>query len=87
MRTVSLVEPGWTERTEHGPVWALRYPDGSIRVEHLCKSFDDLHLITAPALQIGNGHTVVSDAPLTIHPSILCPDCGLHGFITNGEWV
>jgi hypothetical protein len=20
-------------------------------------------------------------------PSILCPDCGTHGFVTNGQWV
>lgn len=35
----------------------------------------------------GNGWTVVSEDPLTIQPSISKPDCGCHGFITNGEWV
>jgi hypothetical protein len=24
--------------------------------------------------------------PVTITPSILCPDCGLHGFVTDGTW-
>lgn len=25
--------------------------------------------------------------PLTIHPSILCHNCGLHGHIKQGRWV
>lgn len=25
--------------------------------------------------------------PLTVTPSVLCSDCGCHGFITNGVWV
>jgi hypothetical protein len=31
--------------------------------------------------------TVVQTNPLTVQPSILCGSCGLHGFITNGQWV
>lgn len=31
--------------------------------------------------------TVLQREPLTMVPSILCSDCGCHGFITNGEWV
>jgi hypothetical protein len=23
---------------------------------------------------------------ITVRPSILCPDCGLHGFVTDGVW-
>lgn len=31
---------------------------------------------------------VVSDwEPLTLVPSILCKDCGHHGFIREGQWV
>lgn len=25
--------------------------------------------------------------PLTLHPSILRQECGLHGFIRNGQWI
>lgn len=25
--------------------------------------------------------------PLTLHPSLLCDQCGLHGYIRNGQWV
>lgn len=25
--------------------------------------------------------------PLTLHPSLLCDTCGLHGYIRNGKWV
>lgn len=31
--------------------------------------------------------TIVSVEPLTVTPSILCHGCGMHGHITNGEWV
>lgn len=25
--------------------------------------------------------------PLTVHPSLLCLDCGAHGWIREGKWV
>lgn len=31
--------------------------------------------------------TVVKREPLTLVPSIICTLCGLHGHITNGEFV
>lgn len=31
--------------------------------------------------------TLVSDEPLTLHPSVLCRTCGLHGWIQQGRWV
>ena len=46
---------------------------------------DDIY--TAPALQLAGGHRIVSQDPLTIEPSILCPDCGLHGWIRDGQWT
>ena len=62
--------------------------DGTVRIAHNCKLLgNDARLRCAPALMIGQGHTVVTREPLTIVPSILCPDCGLHGFVTNGVWV
>ena len=62
--------------------------DGPVRIAHNCKLVgDDKRLRCAPALMIGQGHTVVTRDPLTIVASILCSDCGLHGFVTNGVWV
>lgn len=60
-------------------------------VEHLCKSFtyDDepgvRHDIYA-CPHLDPAHVIVAADPLTITPSILCPDCGLHGFVTGGVW-
>lgn len=37
---------------------------------------------------MGTGiHTVISNKPYTLSPSLLCSECGLHGFIQNGKWV
>lgn len=32
-------------------------------------------------------HELVSLDPLTISPSLGCPECGLHGFIRDGQWI
>lgn len=43
--------------------------------------------VSAP-LPIGtDGWVIQSVDPLTVTPSILCTDCGCHGFITDGKWV
>ena len=34
-----------------------------------------------------SGWTVVTKEPLTVSPSILCGQCGLHGFWREGKWV
>lgn len=65
----------------------LVYADGTLRFRHHCKVIDGTCLVVAPALRLGEGHQVVSMDPLTIEPSILCPDCGTHGFIRHGEWI
>lgn len=39
--------------------------------------------ISAPSLA---NHTVVSKDPLHLEASVLCVDCGLHGFVRQGEW-
>lgn len=31
--------------------------------------------------------TLLSEEPLTLSPSLLCPVCQHHGFIQNGVWV
>lgn len=89
-----MIPPGWNKRVDHGfrmpgpgRVHTLHYPDGSIRVEHTCKAIGEAQLVTAPALRLDGGHVVQQEDPLTITPSILCPDCGLHGFIISGKWI
>lgn len=88
--TPRLVEDGWDTREEvGGGIVALHYPDGAIRVEHYCtRQRDGLSIICAPALQLGGGgHTATGGlGHLTVTPSILCGDCGLHGHITDGTW-
>lgn len=62
--------------------------DGAVRFRHVCdrSARDAGTIVCSPALQIGNGHTVVTEDPLTIVASILCTDCGTHGFIREGAW-
>lgn len=87
-RGMDVSPPGWVKAVDHGSdVTSLHYADGSIRVRHPCKEVDGDRLYSAPALQLAGGHRVVQADPLTITPSILCADCGLHGFITNGVWT
>lgn len=88
------VEEGWTRSTfvhnYGGPSFrVLWYPDGTARFEHRCDRRDRGVIICAPRLQtdIDGGHRVVRNDPLTIEPSILCPDCGTHGFIREGRWL
>lgn len=87
-----LVQSGW-ERSVFiphagGPSYrVLFYPDGRARFEHRCDRGDRGTVVCAPALQLGDGHEIVQLEPLTIRPSILCPDCGTHGFITDGRWA
>lgn len=97
-----LVEPGWVRADlidNLGPPYRLlTYADGTVRFEHRCDRGERGTIICAPALQIGNGHTVTyglcprSDCQRThevptVRASILCPDCGTHGFITDGRWA
>jgi hypothetical protein len=72
---------------ETGPVRLLRYPDGSTRVGHLCdrKAREAGVIRCAPLL--AEGHTVIWSEMPTVTPSILCSDCGLHGFVTTGRWT
>ena len=77
---------------DHGSdVYTLHYVTGTVRFEHVCvRPRDNETLLIAPMLtgqgQVG-GHQVVSISPVTITPSILCTDCGMHGFITGGKWI
>lgn len=86
-------DPGWTEAVPLSErIRVLFYDDGTVRFEHLCDRtvHDRGTIVCSPALQTGphgTRHRVVSRVPLTITPSILCPDCGTHGFVTDGKWV
>lgn len=83
-----LSEPLWrASDVDSQHVTALFYADGTIRVMHDCRIIDGQRLVVAPALQLNGGHRVVQEKPLTVEPSVLCPDCGLHGFIRAGRWV
>lgn len=82
----NLTPAGYIARHDHGRVHTLHYPDGTIRIGHKCiRPRDGSTLIVAPALTTP-GHVVVSTDPVTITPSILCEDCGMHGYITDGVW-
>ena len=67
----------------------LSYPDGTVRFEHRCDRGERGRIICAPALRIGSGHTLTyNDARSpTVEQSILCPDCGTHGWVRAGFWV
>lgn len=87
--TARFVEQGWTRAVDVPPVRVLFYEgegSGVVRIEHQCRVVEGTQIVCAPALQLGSGHTLVSEDPITVTPSILCPDCGLHGFITDGRW-
>lgn len=75
----------WTVRlpTADAPEIVLTsYDDGTTRVRHTCL---DGH---RPAPALSEAHTVTQDdkGP-TVTPSILCSECGLHGFVTDGVWT
>lgn len=87
-----LVQSGWTDAEyvahTNGPSYrVLFYADGTARFEHRCDRGERGVIICAPLLCLDAGHVIVSRSPLTITPSILCSDCGTHGFITKGRWV
>lgn len=82
-----LVDDDWTDAIDVGSgVRMLAIPElAGYRVEHTCKTVGDVTLVIAPKLTVP-GHVVLCKDPLTITPSISCPDCGLHGFVTDGTW-
>jgi hypothetical protein len=91
---VFAVEPGWVHAdlisNVLGPTYRLlTYAEGTVRFEHRCDRGARGTIICAPALRIGKGHTLTrsGDEKPTVRASILCPDCGTHGFITDGRWA
>ena len=91
---VDVTEPGWVRMVllghQDAAMACLFYEDGTVRFRHRCDRGDRGIITCAPAIQVGphgNGHTIVSLQPLTISPSILCPDCNTHGFVRDGVWA
>jgi hypothetical protein len=83
---VDFTPEGWEASEEFGDERSLRfYPDGTIRFRHRCKQVDGMQIYAAPTL--APGHVFESRRPSTIGGSILCPDCGTHGWVRAGEWV
>jgi hypothetical protein len=83
------VDPGWHERSPLGAdLFLLRYGSDTLRLEHICDRGDRGVIKCSPLICTDPGwHSIIGVDPLTISPSILCPDCGLHGFIRDGTWT
>ncbi|MCV7174762.1 hypothetical protein [Mycolicibacterium sphagni] len=88
----NAVEPGWEHATDIGDFRLLFYPGvDDVRFEHTCDRGRRGVIRCAPRLTDVNqpgGHQVTGtrESP-TVRASILCDDCGTHGFITDGQWA
>ena len=86
---ITATPTGWIHSDRVGLDKALlTYADGTVRFEHVCDRGRRGVIVCAPALQIGNGHTLTraTDGRATVRASILCDDCGTHGWVTDGLW-
>lgn len=70
----------------------IGYANGEVGFSHRCNGGDrwpdgETHIVD-PLLQLAEGgHTLtLVDGIPTVTPSILCPDCQIHGFVTDGVW-
>lgn len=72
----------------NGPGLRLLWREGAKpRFEHLCDRTASNRgvIICAPSLHDDHVISGTTEKP-TVRASVLCPDCGLHGFITDGRW-
>lgn len=75
-----MAEPTWE------PPFEGEGDSGSyFKFAHDCNGYRWIDII--PLSGDPHGWTVVQAEPLTISPSLLCPNCGSHGFIRDGKWV
>lgn len=85
---MSFSAAGRVERVvEVGDDKALLFmADGTVRFRHVCdrSARDAGTIVCSPALS--DLHTVRSDDPVDVSPSILCSDCGTHGYVRDGAW-
>jgi hypothetical protein len=88
-----VVPPGWEVSVDLGSgMRLLFYPDPSeIRFAHVCDRGERGIIVCAPMLtevNLPGGHQVSGPRLRpTVSPSILCPDCATHGWVTDGRWV
>lgn len=90
----SAIEAGYETETPiagGNSLGLLFYADTDIRFKHICDRGARGVITCAPRLSNVNqpgGHQVTGtrDCP-TVRASILCEDCGTHGFITEGRWA
>jgi hypothetical protein len=91
-----LIQNYWVGRTYLGHEIAIRHvleQDGEHwRFSHVCTLKNSGMLMRiAPDIQLPpqyeSGHSLISLDPLHIEPSILCIECGLHGWVRDGKWV
>ncbi len=74
-----------------GLVAEARYIDGvleGVYYEHACVG-GKMSPGWIPVAQRQDAHhwQLVSEEPLTVSPSLLCPLCKHHGFIRGGKWI
>lgn len=71
--------PRMLHYNDDGGFWAFQHvcvrPDATIRVAPRLTSEHNVVLTPGPEVVV------------TVTPSILCPDCGLHGFVERSTWV
>jgi len=75
--------PGQGEWREVGPHLAVARIDGGYVLRHPCLTGGRERILHAVRIV---GWTVVQEEPLTLHPSIHCLGCDLHGWVRNGRW-
>ena len=91
----NLVDPGWYRcEVVHAETPAIKlfwWAPTRIGFAHLCDRGPRGTIWCAPLLTDVNqpgGHQVSGSlGKTTVTASILCPDCGLHGFVTEGRWT
>lgn len=88
------VPSGDDRAVEVGPGIVLRhYPEdgpetlaSSWRIEHRCDRAHRNAGVIVCAVPLNPRHVIVKVDPLTVTASIVCVDCGLHGWVTDGVW-
>lgn len=76
---------GYYATIDVGPHALVFYRNGEVRFRHTCDRADRGVIVCAPLL--GEGHMVTgAGADCAVNPSILCSDCGTHGFVIASEW-
>lgn len=62
---------------------ALVLRDGGWAFRHVCDRGDrGMYVVAIPL----HPQHVVDPSGDNVTPSILCPDCGMHGYWTDGQW-